>query len=64
MGNAPESTGAAIVRRFRAGESPVDLAPEYDTTVASVLDCVLWAVRGYRGDPPVLETRQQERLDC
>lgn len=58
-----ESIGQAIVRRFHAGESPVDLAPEYKTTVRSILACLKWAALGYRGDPPVLESRQRERLD-
>lgn len=58
-----ESIGQAILRRFRAGESPVDLAPEYNTTVPSILACLKWAALGYRGEPPTLEPRQRERLD-
>lgn len=58
-----ESVGEAIVRRFGAGESPVDLAPDYRTTVASILAVLTWAAHGYRGDPPALAPCPQGGLD-
>ncbi len=50
-----ESVGQAIVKRFRAGESPGDLAREYKTSIPSVLECLRWAAGNYQGDPPVLD---------
>jgi len=53
----PECIGAAIIRRFKAGESIDTLAEAYSTTPLSVLAVIGWEFRGCVGDAPVLEHR-------